>query len=1032
MKLKFKKQQYQTDAVNNLVRVFSGQTKGFRKETIGRRTVKADLLQNEHSVEDSIFSNKKFEITEEAILENVKNLQREQQLKPSKKLDGGYNFTVEMETGTGKTYVYTKMMLEMHRLYGWSKYIIIVPSVAIREGVRKSLEITAEHFQEEFGKKIRFSIYDNKNKSNLVNIKQFGNSSEIEVIIMNYQAFGRRGKEALKIYQKLDSLQSERPIDIIKRTRPILIIDEPQRFGDVAEKKLEEFNSLFVTRFSATHKKEKTKVKNSQGKNVTVEKERFNKVYRLDAVDAFNQKLVKKIQVKGIEVKENTGTNSFLFLDSILVSKNKYPTAKIEFEVKQKTGIKKISKNFSQNDDLFSASNELEQYKGYIISEINAKTNTVSFTNGVTLFVGQASGNISEEHVRRIQIRETVISHIEKERELFKKGIKTLSLFFIDEVAKYRAYSVKENGEKGEQIKAEYEQIFEEEYKKAIAQKSLFSPAYNAYLEKYEAQKVHSGYFSIDKKGKAVNSKETKGQGGSDDISAYDLIMKNKERLLSFDEPVRFIFSHSALREGWDNPNIFQICTLKHSISTTSKRQEIGRGLRICVDKYGNRMDSEILDADFFDVNTLTVIANESYDTFAKQLQNEILASLSARPTHLEVSVFKDLELKNKAGETFSFDEMTAMRVIIDFTQKNYIDKDFKATETLIDAIDTNTFTTIPELENYKEELKNIIIEIHEVATFKASTNGKANNLPKELKVNANFAKKEFQALWNKIKVRTLYDVDFDTNELIKKSVTTIDNQLNVRKVSVHIATGTQKENMSSDALKMSNSFNKTKQQSYKTASILGNTRYDLIKEIAKNAHITRKTATNILTKINASSFEQFKQNPEHFITEVSRLINEEKATTLINNITYHKTDENYSDDIFTVNNFNGSLQENVLEVQKHIYDYVKTDSKIERKFAEELESGQAIVYAKLPSGFKIPTPIGTYNPDWAIVFDNKDVKQVYFIAETKGSMSTLQLKGAENLKIEYAKKHFEKLGTESLKYDVVATYEDLMNKILK
>jgi type III restriction enzyme len=844
---------------------------------------------------------------------------------------------------------------------------------------------------------------------------------------MNYQAFGRKGKESLKIYQKLDSLQSEKPIDIIKRARPILIIDEPQRFGDTAEKMLGEFNPLFITRFSATHKKIKSKSKNLQGKTITSEREQFNKVYRLDAVDAFNQKLVKKIKVKGIEVKENTGTNSFLFLDSITVLKDKYPIAKIEFEVKQKTGIKKIIKNFSLKDDVFSASNDLEQYKGYVISEINAKTNTVNFTNGIVLSVGQVSGNVSEEHVRRIQIRETVVSHIEKERELFKKGIKTLSLFFIDHVAKYRAYN-----EKGEQLKAEYEQIFEEEYKSAIAQKSLFDKDYNAYLEKHDVTKVHSGYFSIDKKGKAIDSKESRSQGGSDDISAYDLIMKNKERLLSLDEPVRFIFSHSALREGWDNPNIFQICTLKHSQSTISKRQEIGRGLRICVDKHGNRMDSETLDSEFFDVNTLTVIASESYDTFAKELQNEILASLSGRPSRLTPKVFEDLVLKNKAGETFVFDELISNNLLFEFRVNGYVDSEYKVTEKLIEAIDDNSFKVLPELEEYKEELAEIITKIHDVDTFKASSNAKADNLPKELKVNDNFAKKEFQDLWRKIKVKTLYDVDFDTNELVSKSVSVIDSQLNVRKVTVHIATGEQKQNISSENLKTGNSFGKVNRQIYKTASILGNTTYDLIKEIAKNAHITRKTATNILTQIKPTSFVQFKENPEHFISEVSRLINEEKATTLINNITYHKTEDTYSDDIFTINNFNGSLQENVLEVQKHIYDYVKTDSKIERKFALELESGEAMVYAKLPGGFKIPTPVGDYNPDWAIVFETKETKHVYFIAETKGSMSTLQLKGAEKLKIEYARKHFEKLGTESLKYDVVATYEDLMNKILK
>lgn len=1016
MKLKFKKQQYQFDAVSSITRIFSGQTKGFRKDMVGRTG----------TVIHEIFSNKKLELSEEEVLKNVQNLQKEQNITPSKKLDGGFNFTVEMETGTGKTYVYTKMMFELHKLYGWNKYIIMVPSVAIREGVNKSLQITSDHFQEEYGKRIRFHIYDTKNKSNLTHIKQFGNSAEIEVFIMNYQAFGRNDKESLKIYQNLDALQSERPIDIIKRTRPILIIDEPQRFGDTAEKKLKEFNPLFITRFSATHKKIKVKRKNIQGKTITEEKELFNKVYRLDAVDAFNKKLVKKIEVKGIEVKENSGTNSYLYLDHIKVSTNKYPTAHIEYEVKLQKGIKKASKNFSEKDSIYAESNELEQYKGYIISEINAKTNTVSFTNGVEISVGQASGDVAEEQIRRIQIRETVRSHIAKERELFKKGIKTLSLFFIDKVANYRAYDAS-----GNQIKAPYEEIFEEEYKNAIAQKTLFDKEYADYLEKHPVDKIHEGYFSIDKKGKFIDSKIARGEEGSNDVSAYDLIMKRKELLLDLNHPVRFIFSHSALREGWDNPNIFQICTLKHSDSTTSKRQEIGRGLRIAVDGEGNRMDYQTLDATFFDVNTLTVVASESYDKFAKQLQSEILSTLSGRPTRIEVSVLKDLELINSAGDTFTFDEMTAMRVIMDFNEKKYIDKDFKVTDTLVEAIEKNTFTTIPELDNHKEAFTNIITKIHEVDTYKASMNAKANNLPSELKVNDNFAKKEFQELWKRIKVKTIYNVDFDTNELITKSVAKIDKELKVRRVTVNISIGQQSDKISEDALKTSTSFNRTKQQSYETESILGNTQYDLIKEISKNANITRSAATAILSKIQPAVFGQFKQNPEHFISEVSRFINEEKAATLINNITYHKTDDYYTDDIFTINNFNGSLKNNVLEVQKHIYDYVKTDSNAERKFAENLETGEVVVYAKLPSGFKIPTPVGNYNPDWAIVIDKPDVKYIYFVAETKGSLSTMQLRASESLKIEYARKHFEALNNKDVKYDVVKTYVDLMNKTM-
>jgi type III restriction enzyme len=540
MKLQFKQQQYQADAAMVVVRCFEGQSKGLRKETVRRESLDRGLFGSEIKV-DEIFSNKKLELAESDILKNVQTLQKEQGLKTADRLDG-LNFTIEMETGTGKTYVYTKTMYELNKHYGWNKFIIMVPSVAIREGVHKSLEITADHFQEIYGKKIRFSIYNTNNKSNLINIKSFADTSNIEVIIMNYQAFATTSKESRKIYQKLDPIQSERPIDIIKRARPILIIDEPQRFG-IEEGKVfnynkvskaaktiflnKEFNQLFTLLYSATHKKD------------------FNKIYRLDAIDAYNQKLVKKISVKGIEVVGNSGTNSYLFLDRIQISTSQYPVAYLELEVKQTTGIAKKIRQVKEKDDLFVFSNELQQYKGFIVKEINGLTNTVTFTNGVELSVGQTIGHVDEEHVRRIQIREAIKSHIEKERIMFSKGIKVLSLFFIDEVAKYRIYDKNNNQQKGD-----YAKVFEEEYQQATNERNLFEEDYNKYLANHTVADIHNGYFSIDKKGHFVDSKEKKSEGGSDDESAYDLIMKNKEKLLSLSEPTRFIFSHSALREG--------------------------------------------------------------------------------------------------------------------------------------------------------------------------------------------------------------------------------------------------------------------------------------------------------------------------------------------------------------------------------------------------------------------------------------------------------------------------------------------------
>ena len=1007
MKLKFKQHQYQADATNAVVNIFSGQTKWYRKDIVNRIKEKWQIF----FLEESIFANKKIEITNSDILQNVKEIQKEQWITPIKSLDS-LNFTVEMETWTGKTYVYTKTMFELNKQYGWSKFIIMVPSVAIREWVKKSLEITSDHFQEIYWKKIRFNIYDNKNKSNLINIKNFADTSNIEVIIMNYQAFATTSKESRKIYQKLDVLQSQKPIDIIKRARPILIIDEPQRFWDKAEKTLKEFDPLFILRYSATHKKD------------------FNKVYRLDAIDAYNQKLVKKINVKAIEVVWNTWTNSYLYLDKINISAKSYPTVNIELEIKQKNWIKKVIRKVKEWDNLFDISNELQQYKGwFIVKEINWLTNKVIFVNWIEIKAWQQIWEADEKHVRRIQIRETIKSHLEKEKLMYKKWIKVLSLFFIDEVSKYREYD-----ENWNQLKWEYEKIFEEEYNNAISQLWLFDTEYNEYIKKFNVNEIHAWYFSIDKKGKFINSKENKKEWWiSDDESAYDLIMKNKEKLLSFSEPTRFIFSHSALREWWDNPNVFQICTLKHSQSTISKRQEIWRWLRICVNKDGERMDKSVLENEFFDYNTLTVIASESYDDFAKQLQKEILESLSDRPSKLTVESIKDIVLKNEKWEKFIFDSETAMNMIFDFKMKNYVDKDYKITDKLINDIETDNFELTEDLIPFKEELSKFVYKIHSTNKFKASSNEKEENVSEDiLKPNDNFAKKEFQDLWNKLKVQTTYEVNFDSNELIQKSIEAIDSSLEVKKVIVNIVEWKQKDVIDQDTLKSWKSIVKTDNQIEKTETILWTIKYDLIEEISAWTNLTRKTIVDILKWINIHKFNQFRANPESFINKVIRLINEQKSATLINNITYSKIDKTYSDEVFTVNNFKGSLNDNILEVKKHIYDYVKTDSKIERQFAEDLENGEILVYAKLPSGFKIATPVWNYNPDWAIVFDKQDVKYIYFIAETKWSMSSMNLKTSESLKIEYAKKHFESLWNANIKYWVIDNYDNLLNEVLK
>lgn len=831
-------------------------------------------------------------------------------------------------------------------------------------------------------------------------------------MIINYQAFNAKGTANRRIYEELDELQSRRPIDVIKSVHPILIIDEPQKFGDKTEELFDEFKPLFKVRYSATHKKNKE----------------YNKIYRLDAIDAYNQKLVKKINVKGIEILHNKSEDTYLFLDSVNISQKHDPEAIMEIEVKSFTGVNRKLMKIKSGDDLYVKSGGLQQYKGYVVSEIDGRYDQydkVFFTNGVEIQVGQAFGDVDESHIIRIQIRETIRSHFEKEKELHKLGIKVLSLFFIDEVAKYKYY------EDGKALKGEYAKIFEEEYNKALIDyRTIFEDDYQKYLDSFDTSKIHAGYFAIDKKGHEVDPTiNDKKEYLSFDEDAYDLIMKDKERLLSLEEPVRFIFSHSALREGWDNPNIFQICTLKHSNSEISKRQEIGRGLRICVNKDGERMDYSVLENSFHSVNTLTVVASESYDSFAKTLQTEIAESLSDRPRNFTQESFIGKILTNERGEHYEFTPEHFQDLLIFNVMNGYVDQkdNYKITDKFVEDMENGKLEVMPDLVGFEEQICTLMKRLYSTNNTKLISDERRENI-KNLKPNANFMKKEFQDLWNKINIKTIYEVDFDTNELIDKAVQSINGKLNITKMQVRITEGEQKDKLSTVSINSGSSMTdgKTKMETVNdfSASMV---EYDLIGEITKDTGLTRKTIIEILTKITPEKFNYFQYKPEEFIRKVCNLINQEKATTIIDGITYHKTDKKFDNEIFTINNVRGELGENAIDVKKHIYDFLITDSKNEREFAKKLESGEVTVYAKLPNGFKIPTPVGNYNPDWAIVFDNPTFKYVYFVAETKGSMDTMELREVEKAKIECARKHFNCISNGEVKYDVVDSYDSLI-----
>lgn len=1004
MKLKFKIQQFQTGAVNAVADCFAGQPSGQSLFTLSMGQMNSGP-QLAIPYEVTGFRNRPVELTPDEVFENIKKVQAGDGLKISPELEGKYNLTVEMETGTGKTYVYIKTIFELFKRYGWGKYIVVVPSIAIREGVKKSFEITEEHFMEQYGRKARFFIY---NSRQLHKIDQFAGDPGINVMIINTQAFNARGKDARRIYMELDEFQSRMPIDVIARTNPILIIDEPQSVeGAKTVDALKLFKPLFTVRYSATHRQE------------------YNKVYRLDALDAYNKKLVKKINVKGITVKGTTGTGGYLYLEGIDVSQKHYPLARLELEKKTRSGLKRELRRVSVNDNLYELSGCLEQYKGYVVSGINGAKNTVEFSNGVILSAGDVQGDTSELTLRRIQIRETIKSHLEKERDLFYRGIKVLSLFFIDEVAKYRLYDKNKNMQSGE-----YARIFEEEYRMLVEeylQNANNQDRYADYLRQIDAEKTHNGYFAIDKQGRMTDPKVKAKETDSEDEDAYNLIMKDKERLLSFSEPARFIFSHSALKEGWDNPNVFQICTLKHSDSTIKKRQEVGRGLRLCVNQDGERIDDSAPGIDVHQVNVLSVVASESYETFARELQREIAGTLSDRPRKADVQFFLDNVLTNEREEKIRIDERLANKLHNFLIRNDYLDDEDSLTEKYYQAVENSDVRLPEEFVEHKQAVIALVSTIYSESATPLVHNERDKNV--ELKLNDNFYKEEFQKLWKKINVKTAYSVKFDTEELVERCVNALDTRLGVADISYQIKDGVLETIDSKEQLEKGESFVVKEAETGKVdGKVTSEVRYDLAGKLMGETGLTRKTVVKILTGVKPETFAFFKKNPEDFILKTAGIINEEKATAIIERITYDPTSETYDTDIFTRNTLKGMLGDNALPVSKHVYDYVVTDSNTEKKFARDLEASREVcVYAKLPRGFFIPTPVGNYNPDWAVVFAENKVKHVYFIAETKGSMDSLELRKIEAAKIHCARKHFEKISSNSVKYGVVENYEKLL-----
>lgn len=936
------------------------------------------------------------------------------------------NLNIEMETGTGKTYCYIRTMFELNKQYGWSKFIIVVPSIAIREGVYKSLEMMADHFHQIYQKKARFFIYDSKA---LHHLESFSADGGINVMVINVQAFNATGKDARRIYEELDEFQSRRPIDVISKNRPILILDEPQKMqADKTLESLANFKPLFILRYSATHKRD------------------YNLIYRLDALDAYNQKLVKKITVKGIEVQGLTGTNGYLYLQSIELSKQA-PVAYLELEVKTKNGFSRKIRKVKKGDDLYVLSNNSTQYSDrYVITDINGLNNTVEFANGLTLGVLEAYGSVDEKLKRTIQIRETIRSHLQKEQELFAKGIKVLSLFFIDEVAKYRQYDENNNV-----IDGEYVEIFKQQYEQVVdefIEKYLEDSPYIQHLKNIDVNKTHNGYFSIDKKSKHLVDPDMKDKNSesapiSNDSDAYDLILKDKERLLSFDEPTRFIFSHSALREGWDNPNVFTICTLKHSDNTISRRQEVGRGLRLAVNKDGERMDairfgenSQVI----HQINNLTVVTDESYKDFVTNLQKEMLESLSSRPIQATEAFFKGKQIVLVNGDKREITVQEARKIYKYLLINDYIDDNAHIVEKYHQD---KANDVLAPLDSALEDIAPQVFKLIDSVLDRSLLNDMVDDGSKRVtnSLNDNFNRAEFKALWKKINQKASYQIQLDSKKLIQDSISQIQqvskerNDKFVETLSYKLATGSQKDEMRHHDLEVRETFGtyetKTEQASI---SAYSQVRYDLVGDIAENTQLTRKTVVEILKGISSVIFNQFKNNPEAFIREVSQIINSQQASMALQHLNYQLLGSGYPDsEIFTTN----LVANDAYKTKNHIWDYVTTDSKVEETFAKELDAAkEVLVYAKLPDNFKIPTPFGSYNPDWAIAFDTALVKEIYFVAETKGSILSEDLKLKERNKIESAKRFFETLNAQSLgndkvQYKVVSNIDELMRIVL-
>ncbi|MFT9486584.1 MAG: type III restriction-modification system endonuclease [Tepidibacillus sp.] len=964
MKLKFISDlPYQRQAIDSVVNIFKGQPVKQSNFTVSYGE-DAGMIQTDLGIGNRL------DLTPNEILKNVQEIQIKNGLPRSESLNG-LNFTIEMETGTGKTYVYLRTIYELNKQYGFTKFVIVVPSVAIREGVYKSLQITEQHFKELYDRTpLEYFIYDS---SKLDQVRNFATATSIQVMIINIDAFRKSFEDPEKedkanvIHRANDRLNGYRPIEFIQQTNPIVIIDEPQSVDTTPKSKeaISSLHPLCTLRYSATHV------------------DKYNMIYRLDAVDAYNEKLVKKIEVMSVRSEQSFN------LPYIRLVEVKEGKAKIELDVDSRGKVKRMVKTVKYGDDLYDVSGEREIYRNYLVEQIDWTEGNESIeVNGHLLHVGDSIGDIDEDTIKRFQIRKTIEEHLDKELRLNPRGIKVLSLFFIDKVANYRDYD-----KEGNPIKGKYAVMFEEEYKKLI-QKPKYRTLFNDIDGDMDIEKIHNGYFAQDKKGKL---KDTNGNTQAD-TDVYSLIMKEKERLLSLDEPLRFIFSHSALREGWDNPNVFQICTLKDSAGTyVSRRQEIGRGLRIAVNQKGERVQD-------YHVNTLTVMANESYEDFVANLQTEMEEQTGITFGKIEKHMFAKLAyIDETTDEPVAMGYELSERLYNSLKSNEYIGKKDKATQVLKEAIENYELHLPEEFSPWRSAIVKELKHITNRLPIKDASKKKTVKLNKAI-----IDSREFLELWDKIKYKTVFTIDFDSSELINKSIGSIQKMDRIEKMRI-----LSRKDGISKLDRTTGIQGSIVSERFEDYVMVQHPLPDIITELQNRTNLTRRTIVEILT--GSKRLEDFKNNPQKFIEVVTKIIKRELKLLLGDGVKYYKIGDEayYGVELFQNEELLAYLNDNALQSKKSPFDHVIYDSDVEANFAKRFENDENVkVYVKLPGWFKIETPIGDYNPDWAAVINKDGEEKLYFVIETKGTDVEAFLRPEEQAKIKYARKHFEAMNT--------------------